>query len=235
MDEEKIVYIKQINKHKYPLKAPYSPPNNFPEYPFGDKELDGANIVYGEIRNLLYEMDLDRDNFNTKKWNPFRKLIKPGDMVVLKPNMVMHEHGLKQFSTDCLITHGSIIRAILDYVYIALKGKGKIIIGDAPIQDCDFSKVIVENGTRAIVDFYNKNGIKIELINFRTERAIIGSSGKIEGVKKLKGDPRGYTAVDLGKDSILYDIIDGYKKFRAPGYNPDLMKLISSIFIPFLL
>ena len=225
MDKEKLVYIKQINKYKYPLKAPYNPPNNFPEYPFGDKELDGANIVYEELRNLLSEMNLDKDNFDTKKWNPFKELIKPGDMVVLKPNMVMHKNLNKQFTTDCLITHGSIIRAILDYVYIALKGKGKIIIADAPLQDCDFSKVTIENGTKSIVNFYKKNGIKIELIDFRKERAIIGSSGQMKGIEKLKGDSRGYTVVDLGKDSLLWDIIDDYEKFRNVNYNPNLMKL----------
>lgn len=225
MDKEKLVYIKQINTHKYPLRVPYNPPNNFPEYPFGDKDLDGTNIVYEELRNLLSEMNLDKDNFDTIKWNPFKELIKPGNMVVLKPNMVMHENRNRQFTTDCLITHGSIIRAIIDYVYIALKGKGKIIIADSPLQNCDFFKVTVENGTRAIVDFYNKNGIKIELIDFRKKRAITHSSGQLKGIKKLKGDPRGYTIVDLGKDSLLWDIIDDHKKFRNINYDPNLMKL----------
>lgn len=137
---------------------PYNPPNNFPEYPFSDKELDSSNIVYEELRNLLFEMNLDRDNFDTMKWNPFKDLIKPGDMVVLKPNMVMHKNGNKQFSTDCLITHGSIIRVILDYVDIALNGEGRIIIGDAPLQKCDFKGVIIKNGTKTIVDFYKKMG-----------------------------------------------------------------------------
>ncbi len=221
---EKIVYIKQINQYKYPVKLPYNPPNDFPEYPFGDRELDSSNIIYEEIRNLLFEMNLDRNNFNTMKWNPFKKLIKPDDVIVLKPNMVMHKNWLKQFSTDCLITHGSIIRAVLDYIYIALKGKGKIIIADAPLQKCDFSKVTIENGTRSIVNFYKKNGIKIELIDFRKERAITDSSGRIKGIEKLNGDPRGYTVVDLEKDSLLYDIIDDYKKFRVTNYDPNLME-----------
>lgn len=78
-------------------------------------------------------MNLDKDNCNIVKWNPFGEIIKPGDMVVLKPNMVRYENGFSQYSTDCLITRGSIVRAILDYVYIALKGKGKIIIADAPL------------------------------------------------------------------------------------------------------
>jgi len=225
MNKGKVVYIKQINKPKYPVNAPYNPPNNFPEYPFGDKELDRSNVVYEELRNLLFEMNLDRDNFNTVKWNPFGEIIKPEDMVVLKPNMVMHKNGNKQFSTDCLITHGSIIRAILDYVYIALKGEGRIIIGDAaPLQKCDFEEVIIKNGTKTIVDFYKKNGIKIELVDFRKERAIIDSSGRIKGIKKLNGDPRGYTVVDLGEDSLLYNIIDDYEKFRVTNYNPNLMK-----------
>lgn len=111
------------------------------------------------------------------------------------------------------------------YIYIALKGKGKIIIADAPLQKCDFLKVTIENGTRLIVDYYKKHGIKIELIDFRKERAITDSSGRIKGIEKLNGDPRGYTVVDLGEDSLLHDIIDDYKKFRVTNYNPNLMKL----------
>lgn len=104
MNKEKLVYIKQINKNSYPKNGPYNPPNNFPEYPFSDKELDKSNMVYEELRKLLFEMNLDKDNFNKSSWNPFKELIKPGDMVVLKPNMVMHKNGNKQFSTDCLIS-----------------------------------------------------------------------------------------------------------------------------------
>jgi len=137
--------------------------------------------------------------------------------------MVMHKNGLKQFSTDCLITHGSIIRAMVDYVYIALEGKGKIIIGDSPLQKCDFKEAIIKNGTKEIVDFYKNYGIEIELIDFRKERAITDSSGRIKGIEKLNGDPRGYTVVDLGKDSMLYDIIDDYEKFRVTNYNPNLI------------
>ena len=46
MDKGKIVYIKQLNKNKYPANAPYNPPACFPEYPFGIKEVDKNNIIY---------------------------------------------------------------------------------------------------------------------------------------------------------------------------------------------
>lgn len=48
-------------------------------------------------------MNLDKDNCGIIRWNPFKELIKLGDMVVLKPNMGMHKNENKQFTTDCLI------------------------------------------------------------------------------------------------------------------------------------
>jgi len=225
MHKDNIVYIKKLNeKNRYPFKTPYNPPRNFPEYPFGDKEVDSSNKVYEELRYLLFEMNLDKESFDTKKWNPFKEFIRPGDMVVLKPNMVIHKNLDKCYSTDCLITHGSLIRAILDYVYVALKGHGKIVIADGPLQNCDFSKVIIENGVKSIVNFYKKYGITIELIDLRNEKAILDLSGRIIGIEKLTGDPRGCTVVNLGKDSILYDIIDSYKKFRVTCYDPNVMQ-----------
>jgi len=84
--------------------------------------------------------------------------------------------------------------------------------------------VITINGVKEIVDFYKNIGVIIKIIDFRKERAITDSSGRIKGIKKLNGDPRGYTVVDLGKDSILYEIINGYKKIRVTNYDPNLMK-----------
>lgn len=55
MNKEKIVYIKQLNKNKYPFSAPYNPPNNFPEYPFGDKELDRSNYEHYWLNTLEKE------------------------------------------------------------------------------------------------------------------------------------------------------------------------------------
>lgn len=44
-------------------------------------------------------------------------------------------------------------------------------------------------------------------------------------LNKLIGiPPRGYTVVDLGKYSALYDIINDYKKFRVTNYIPNLTK-----------
>lgn len=67
MNKEKIVYIEQLNKNKYPVNMPYNPLNNFPEYLFVNRELDKSNGVYEELRNLIFEMNLDKENYNSIK------------------------------------------------------------------------------------------------------------------------------------------------------------------------
>ena len=106
--------------------------------------------------------------------NPFGDFIKPGCNVLIKPNFVF-DHNILYRNTHCLITHAFIIRAVIYYVYIALKGSGNIIIGDAPIQSADFNRIINISGLREIVDFYEKNAdIEIKnIIDFREEKGYI--------------------------------------------------------------
>jgi uncharacterized protein (DUF362 family) len=224
MRNDQNVYIKEINKFSYPDKPPYNPNKKFPEYPFYDGELDKSNNVYEYVRELLYDMGLDKQNFGKGTWNPFKEIISPGDMVVIKPNLVMHENQLKQYSTDCVITNGSIIRVIVDYAYIALNGSGKIIIADAPMQKCNFEQVIYESGIKHIKDFYKEKHSNIEVIDFRKEKAVTDSNGNIIRIEKLNGDPRGYTAVDLKSNSMLYDIVEDFERFRVTNYEPSLMR-----------
>jgi hypothetical protein len=66
------------------------------------------------------------------------------------------------------ITHGSVIRAVLDYAYIALQGQGIITIGDAPVQSCKFEEVIRIAGLDQVIKYYNENTeINLRLVDFR--------------------------------------------------------------------
>jgi len=218
MDEK--VYIYDCKIYKYPIVKPYHPNVNYPEYPFVNLSKD-KNQVYDSVRNLFKLMELDIDNFGTEKWNPLKDLIKPGDNVIIKPNMVMNE--TEKIKKEALITNGSIIRAILDYSYIALKGEGKITIADSPIQSCDFDKVIQNNGVKEIKSFYDKEATNLlKILDFRQEQA-----KKIEKIfvsieKKLPGDPLGYSIVDLSNKSAFNDC--GIKRFTITNYDPKIMK-----------
>jgi uncharacterized protein (DUF362 family) len=205
----------------YNRDAPFNPSIKYPEYPFTDIGQNN-NILYDSIRNILYRFGLDEEHYNTKSWNPLGEIIRPGDNVLIKPNLVLH-YNLGGNETDQLLTHGSIIRAVVDYVYIALKGQGSMTIGDAPLQEADFNIITKIVGLDKILDFYNKNSImKINLVDFRLEKGIVDSFGIIKK-EKNEGDTTGFTSIDLKGNSELFEIIDDYNKFRVTNYDKNKM------------
>ena len=118
---------------RYPSTPPFSPSEAFPEYPFRDAPTSNeANATYAAVRSALGLLGLDRPRIDTVGWNPLGHIVHPGDMVVVKPNFVRDFRETQSGHDDCLITHGAVIRAVLDYVYIALRGSGRVIVADAP-------------------------------------------------------------------------------------------------------
>jgi uncharacterized protein (DUF362 family) len=139
----------------------------------------------------------------------FSDNIKPGDRVVIKPNLVRdyHPDGLDLYS---LITHPAVIRAVIDEVYQALQGEGEIVIADAPIGDADFDKLLKITGIEQIVDYYwRTKRFPIAIRDLRKYRYTMkqGSHGYThEARHELAGDPLGYIEVDLGSSSAFSDI-----------------------------
>ncbi len=212
--------IIQNSELNYPREAPFHPSCQYPEYPF--LNIGPPNAVYEAIRTLLYRLDLDKENYNTEDWNPLNQLISPGDKVVIKPNLVRHFNP--NGSMDAQITHGSVIRAILDYVYIALGGEGTIIIGDAPVQSCNFKKVIEVAGLNSIMKYYQKNAtIKIKIVDFRKSAGYPQKTGLINRID-LPGDQKGYTTVNLGDYSEFFAIKNDFDKFRVTNYDKEKMQ-----------
>lgn len=216
----KVAVVKDDNA-SYSKELPYHPSMNYPEYPFRDIS-NSENRGYELVRDIFFKMRMDRKNYNSALWNPLGEVINPKDNVLIKPNFVRHYN--KADSIEPLLTHGSIIRAMLDYVYIALGGQGRVTIADAPLQDADFEEIISLAGIIEIISFYKKNtNFRIDLIDLRRERAYRGRLDYIVKREKLNGDPLGYTAVDLGSDSELFEIRSGYKKFRVTQYDKNEM------------
>ena len=192
---------------EYPSRHCYSPSTPYPEYPFGPGALaKEVNHAYEGVRDALRLLGLDAEHFDQKDWNPLGKTVHPGDTVVLKPNFVREFRETQPGHADCLVTHGSIIRAVLDYVYIALKGKGRIIIADAPQNDADFDAIRRIVGLDEIQEFYRLHAnFNVEVYDLRPEKArkVIGV---IVGHVRSPGDPAGYVKVDLGQHSAFYEI-----------------------------
>jgi uncharacterized protein (DUF362 family) len=168
---------------------------------------------------LLILLRLDEGHFNTKQWNPLGQIITPGDKVVIKPNFVMDRH-VSAGDYNCVVTHGSIIRAVIDYVLIALKGKGTVTIADAPMIDNDFKRIMRRTGVDEVVRFLSRRGIDLSVCDLRAENVEM-RDGLIVRRFKLPGDPAGYARIDLGKDSEFAEVARLYRRYRGSDYDSE--------------
>ncbi len=220
------VSIVKTDPH-YP-SAPFHPSKAYPEYPYSrDAVAKDENPVYEAVRNALYLAGLDRENFGTPQWSPFRSFIKEGSRIVIKPNFVNHYNfsSDEQSHFEALVTHASVIRPLMDYVLIAARGDFLLTLADLPIQTADFHAICRKTGlTRAMEFVREKAGGRgvMELADLRDYQLMIDSSGAILGRKKQPGDPLGYVLVDLGKDSNIAPLESDMHLFRALDYKKDI-------------
>src|SRR6185436_16993519 len=161
----------------YPKFAPFDPSERYPEIPASATLVLTPNLVYRAVRESFRLLGLDAERFGTPQWNPLGDLVKPGARVLLKPTLVRHEnHG--PGGTDCLVTHGSVVRAVLDYVLLALNGSGEVWIGDSPVQSCEFERVVEVTGLRSMdEEMSRRTPVPIGLIDFRLVRTVEDGSG----------------------------------------------------------
>jgi len=162
---------------------------------------------------LLYSLELDLAHWNTPEWNPFGHLIKPGMTVVIKPNFVLSRHFCKG-DIFSIITHPSVIRAIADYCWIALKGEGKIIIADAPQYNCNFNELLEVTKLNKVKDFINSfSGAKVEIYDLRDYWSKTRHFPSC--IRRLPGDPNGKLMVYLGSESAFYSYPHTSKLYGA--------------------
>ncbi len=203
----------------YPVDAPYSPAEKYPEYVL-DSLSTGENRAYRSVRNALAELGLDHENFGNPQWNPFGEIVRAGDTVVIKPNFVLSDHyeGGDLFS---IITHPSVIRAVVDYVYLALDGKGRIIVADTPQMDCNFNELLERTKLESIRDLYKRErGFNLEIYDLRYFWLDAKKGWDSRNRHKLPGDPQGGIVIDLGRKSLFYGV-DNSEKFYGADFNRD--------------
>jgi uncharacterized protein (DUF362 family) len=185
---------------RYPRVAPFHPSERYPEAPFPGLSPE-PNRVYGALRELFAGMGLDAARHGTPAWNPLGTLIRPGETVLLKPNLVRQSH---QFNDDWeyVITHGSVIRAVADYAFLALQGHGRIIIADAPQTDSRLDLIAERLGFAELTEFYRRHGVDVEVVDLRNEFWIESDGIYVERIP-LDGDPVGKPLVKLGHRSMF--------------------------------
>lgn len=221
MKEAKTVIIKE-DKYFYPSSEEwFRPSEKYPEYLFKGCLASDENHVYRMVRESFHVMGLDAENYGTGKWNPLKGIVKPGDKVVIKPNLVM-DHNPSGDGTECLYTQPSVVAPVIDYVLLALDGSGEIVVGDAPLQNCDFNELVKTGGYGRLLQFYaGRTGkVKISLVDFRELKTkVVGNVNH----QKVSGKNSGIV-VHLGEESEFYGKADEYyRRLRVTNYNPQIM------------
>ena len=101
---ENQVAIYKSDKSKYPTEAPFHPDKNFAENKFSGIS-SKPNYIYNAVRQTFYLLGLDKENFNSKRWNPLKEFINKGETVLLKPNFVKEFHPRDENGWEYILTH----------------------------------------------------------------------------------------------------------------------------------
>lgn len=212
----------------YCQTPPFHPSEELPEWPFSAQATQD-NPAYRGVRRLFHDMGLDAASFGTREWNPLGDMIRPGQTVVLKPNLVTHfNHGTKHLGltdTDSLVTHGSVVRAVADYAGRAASPGGTLLICDCPLQGTDWAAVVKLTGLDQVVEHLRRAfpSVEVRLVDYRAARADV-RGGRV--VRRVVAEPRPeeYIEVDLGTRS-LFDTRDNRERgFGVSQYSSRRMR-----------
>ena len=137
-----------------------------------------------------------------------------GKKVLLKPNWVRHD----RVPSDeiCLRTHDAFLLAALDAV---LKKRPKeVLIGDAPLQGCHWSRVLTPELLGAIDRLKEDHSIPVSIKDFRR----VTFDPVLNDAREDRRSLDEYLIFDVGPASYLEPITEkGRNNFRVTAYNPD--------------
>jgi len=155
---------------------------------------------------------------------PFGRVIPAGARVLIKPNLVLHQNDDPRFhgpeGINCLVTHASLIRAAVE---AALRtGAGEVLVGDAPIQGCDFDALIKTSG----LDVWSREQMSRDprfkgVRDFRRTTCVIVHGVRV-AAENLQSEDH-FTLFDLGRESLLEPISSADPRFRVAWYDHRLM------------
>jgi uncharacterized protein (DUF362 family) len=149
----------------------------------------------------------------------FARVVKEGARVVIKPNFVTHANE-NSFGIEPLVTHASLVRVATEEALRA--GASEVIVGDAPIQSCNFEILLEATGLGAWSEELAAREPRFRGI--RDFRRTV--SEFVAGVRRATENAQPedkFTLFDLGKESLLETITGDDVEFRVTCYDPRLL------------
>jgi uncharacterized protein (DUF362 family) len=136
-----------------------------------------------------------------------------GKKILLKPNWVAHNR--KENDEICLRTNDNFLLAIVEVILDCKPAK--ITIGDAPIQGCNWDKMLSRDFYKSIEELRVIHSIPVLIKDFRR---VIFYPHKNNPAKE-RNPVSDYIIFDLGKESHLEPISSAKTNFRVTNYDPD--------------
>lgn len=115
------------------------------------------------------------------------------------------------------------LRAVLDYILIALGDTGPVYFGNAPVQSCDWNAVLKDSGAAAVQEFYRHRGLPVFAKDLRAYINKLNMWGS--DVEQTNcGDSSPSREVVLSSESFFLEHDEshvGGANYRVSNYNPN--------------
>ncbi|HEX8501617.1 MAG TPA: DUF362 domain-containing protein [Pyrinomonadaceae bacterium] len=150
---------------------------------------------------------------------PLGGVVAEGARVLVKPNFVLHENQ-GPWGVEPLLTHASVVRAVVAAALAA--GAGEVLVGDAPVQGCDFDALLAATGLGAWAESLAARGPRFRGVrDFR--RTVSSFDGGVRRASEGVRPEDRFSLFDLGGESLLEPVTDGRGSFRVTCYDPRLL------------
>lgn len=199
----------------------FSPDEEYPEYPFRHVAPQ-ANPVYRMVRELLREMRLDEPHYGTAAWNPLGDWVQRGQKAFALINLVTVRRPMQSLTDfSAMLTHPSVIRAVLDYLIIATGDAALVSFGNSPVQSAEMDKLTEQSGAIRLREFYLQHtGYELGPHDLRLYISRVNTLGSKKGAQEF--DPSNEIAFDLGAASLLDTLPEkAFAGFRVEDYGSD--------------
>src|SRR5688500_12564295 len=150
---------------------------------------------------------------------PPERHLPPGAGGVVKRSLVLDPNP-RNGGMDPMITHQSVVRAVVN---AALQtDAAEVVVGDAPIQTCDFDALLATTGLGTWAEIAQKADSRFQGVkDFRRTIAQYVNGVRVAEENKLPEE--NFVLFDLASESLLEPITDEKDDFRVTCYDPRLM------------
>ena len=149
----------------------------------------------------------------------FGKMIPRGARVLIKPNLVLHENQ-GPWGMDAVVTNLSLIRAVVEAVLCA--EPAEVVVGDAPLQGCDFDRLLSITGLGEWADGLMKIDPRFKGVRDFRRTTCVFVNGVRQATEGVQTEDH-FALFDLGRNSLLEPITNDSDPFRVTCYDPRLL------------